>query len=205
MSSPILIVDTVGSITLYLELSSDGSPATGLTFADITADLRKAGAPAFVSKTLTALNFTELGAGFYELDLSATDTDTLGNMYVRIIGATVDTVLESVFIADETPTSVVTVQSIPSTSLFGFVYRPNGDPLPGVTVSARVLSMPTVLHPDEEALLIGTELTTVSTDSDGFFTISLVTGSEVDLFIPAANYRRTLQVPSSSQNLFSIP
>lgn len=203
MPCPILLQDTVGEVTFLLELSTDGSPATGLTFSDVTADLKKEGG-SFAAFTLTVANFTEIGAGFYAIDLATTDTDTLGNMYLRISGATISTALVTAFVAATAPTNPTAPLSVPLTALFGYVTGADGAPLVGISVGARVLASPAVLHPSEEALVLGTSLVTVNTDSGGFFTISLVTGAEVDFFIPAANYRRTLRVPGTSQNVFSI-
>jgi len=72
-------------------------------------------------------------------------------------------------------------------------------------VSARILAQPTILHPQSEGMILSTGLVTALTDVDGFFTISLVAGAQVDVFIPASGYRRTLTVPASSVNLFDIP
>lgn len=204
MSCPILLQSVAGAVTFLLELSSDGSPATGLTFADVTADLRKEGG-SFASFTLTALNFVELGAGFYEISLATTDTDTLGNLYLRLSGATIKTALVTAYIAETAPVNPTSPVSVPTTVLFGYVNGVDGSPLYGASVSARILASPSVQHPAEEALVLGTGLVTVKTDAAGFFTISLVTGAEVDLFIPSAGYRRTLLVPATSQNVFSIP
>ena len=203
MSCPILLQNTAGAVTFLLELN-DGSPATGLTFADVTADLRKEGG-SFAAMTLTALNFIELGSGFYEIVLATGDTDTLGNLYLRVQGATIQTTLATAFVAESTPVNPTAPQSVPLTALFGYVVKPDGSPSAGASVSARILASPSVIHPSSEGLVLETGLVTAKTDAAGFFTISLLTGAEVDVTIPSANYRRTLQVPATSQNLFSIP
>lgn len=202
-STPILLQDNTGSVSFFLE-DSDGDPVTGLTDADVTADLKKSGG-SFASFALSGGNFTEIGLGFYEIDLAAADTDTLGNLYLRLSGPLFKSTLVSAFVAESVPVNPTTPISIPKTDLFGYVYQSNGEPASNVSVSARVLVQPTLLNPSGEAVAIKTELVTVKTDSDGYFIISLLTGADVDVFIPSVNYRRTLQVPASSQNLFSIP
>lgn len=205
MSCPILLQDTTGSVTLYLTQSSDDTEATGLTHSDVSVDLKKSDESSFSAKSLDGTNFTEIGDGFYELDLTASDLDTLGNLYIRVTGATINTALETVFVAESTPVNPTSPLSIPQTSLFGYIYDAEGSPVVGASVSARVLAQPSVLYSGAEGLALATALATAKTDNDGFFTISLVTGSSIDVFIPAVNYRRTLTVPGTSQNLFDIP
>lgn len=150
-------------------------------------------------------NFTDFGGGFYEVDLSATDTDTEGSLDIRFTGPTIQTNLISAFVQDSGAATPTATQPPPLTSLFGFIYSSSGEPIYGASVSARVLSQPTLLHPDEEGMAISRRLVTAKTGSDGFFSISLIAGSQIDIFIPSVNYRRTITVPSSTTNLFSIP
>jgi hypothetical protein len=202
--TPILISDSAGSLTVYLETTA-GAPATGLTDTDVTADLRKEGAGSFSSHTLTPSNFTELGGGFYEIDVAAADTSALGNLYLRIQGGTIKTTLAVSFVVDSDPINPPTITPPSIVAIFGYIYGPDAEPVVGVGVTARILGSPTVLHPGNEGLAIGQELVTSATDSDGFFTINLISGTSVDLFISAARFRRTFVVPSSSANLFDIP
>lgn len=204
MSCPILLQSTVSSITVYLELAAGGA-ATGLTFSDVSVDLKKEGAGSFSAKVLDGTNFTEVGGGTYQLTFTTTDTDTLGNLYVRITGATISTVLQTVFIAESTPTVASSSLTIPTTNIFGYITSTDGTPLAGASVSARTLAVPSVGTSGGEGYVSDQSLITAKTDSDGYFVIALVTGATVDLFIPAAGYRRTFDVPSSSTNLFDIP
>lgn len=203
MSCPIVLQSTASSITIYLETTA-GAAATGLTFSDVSCDLKKEGAGSFSAKTLSGANFTEVGGGTYALTFTTSDTDTLGNMYVRITGATINTVLQSVFIAEATPTVASSALTIPTTNMFGYVVGSDGSPLAGAAVSARVLATPSVGTSGGEGYVSDTTLQTAKTDSDGYFVMSLVTGAQVDFFIPAANYRRTFTVPTSSTNVFDL-
>lgn len=150
-------------------------------------------------------DWTELGAGFYELDLTAADTDTLGSFAVRVTGTTIRSSLETATVVVATPSSPTPSQTVPTTTLFGYLYDAEGEPLVGASIGVRVLSQPTVLHPGTEGLVVSTGLVSTETDSTGYFTVTLVAGTAVDVFIPAANYRRTITVPSTSSNLFDIP
>ena len=313
MTTPILLKDTAGSVTAFLERASDGSAATGLTASDIQVDVKKAGASSFSSKSLvdpasatadigagadgtvtttvdtpglggnaftievvvpggtsalsaalvgtvltvdldviagvpndpantaaliaTAIslevgitaaasgtgadsisaaegpttftggldgNLREFSLGYYEIDLTATETDTEGNLDIRITGPVIRTQLITGFVAIVAPANPIATQPPPLTALFGFVFKADGTPAQDAAVSAKILAMPTVLHPQTEGMVLGTGLVTVKTDVDGFFSISLVSGAQVDVFIPSSNYRRTLTVPSSTTNLFDI-
>ena len=202
--TPILIQNSAGSVIVYVE-DLTGSPATGLADTDVTADIKKAGAGSFSSHTLSPTNWTELSGGFYEVDLASTDTDVLGDLYLRVQGATIRTALVVSYIVASAPVNPPSVTPPSAVAIFGYVYDPDSQPVAGVTVSARILGSPTVLHPGTEGLAITQDLVTVETDSDGFFSISLISGVSVDLTISAARYRRTFIVPSISTNLFDIP
>ena len=203
MSSTILLQDTAGSVTVYLELSA-GGPATGLTDTDVLVDTKKEGETSFTSKPLTVSNFVEVGGGTYSISLSATDTDVLGNLYLRVTGASIETSLVTAYVAATVPVNPTSSLSINTTSLFGYIVDIQGNPISGASVSARVLATPSIGSSTEEYIKSDT-LVSAKSDTDGFFTITLITGSQIDIYIPSAGYRRTIQVPSASTNLFDIP
>ncbi len=203
-SCPIFVQDSTGSITLYLELTADGSAATGLTFADITADLKKEGG-AFTPMVLDGVNFTETGGGFYQLDLAAADNDTLGNSQVRVSGATIRTTLLSAFIAEVVPTSPTTTPAPPKTAIFGFIKDADGAPVNNATVSVKILSTPYINSAGDDGILITDGLIIAKTDVAGFFSIDLITGAIVEAFISSASYRKSFTVPVASTNLFDLP
>lgn len=314
MTTPTLLKDTAGSLTLYLEHASDGSPHTGLDASTLSVDIKKAGAASFNAMTLvdpasadadigsgadgtvtttvdtpgvggnswtievvvpagtsplsvavvgmaitvsldvtggvpnaaanTATlvaaaidaeagisavasgtgadslsvaegpttftggvdgNLTEFGSGFYELDLAATDTDVAGSLVVRWSGPTVRTGLLTAFIAETAPTSPISTQPPPLSALFGFIYDAQGVPVQNAAVSARVLSQPTILHPSVEGMALSSGLVTARSDVDGFFSLTVVAGAQIDLTIAAAGFRRTLTVPATATNVFDIP
>ncbi len=150
-------------------------------------------------------DFTDLGAGSYELDLSTSDTDTLGQFFIRFKGPNIRTVIITAMVVTAVAATPTPDLAIPTTTLFGYILDVAGIGVPGASVGVRTLSVPTVLHPTLEGLVITNDLLTVVTDDTGFFTIDLVTGSQIDLFIPVAGYRRTFTVPTASTNVFDIP
>lgn len=201
--TPILTQNNAGSITLYIETSA-GLPATGLVDTDVTADIKKPSG-AFVAHILTALNWTELSGGFYQVALALTDTDELGNLYLRVQGATIKTALAVALVVVSVPATPPTVTPPGTVTVFGYVYGVDAAPEVGIGVTARILGAPTVLHPGTDGLVIAQDPVQAVTDANGFFTLDLIAGTDVDIFISAASYRRTITVPSVSTNLFDLP
>lgn len=150
-------------------------------------------------------NFTHLGDGFYELDLTAADTNTLGSLYVRVTGGSIRTQIVAAYVAASNPEVPPTSPSLSTTTLFGFLKRADGTALSNASVSIRPLSQPTVLHSGTEGFGMSTETVSTRSDSTGYFAIEAASGVAVELTIPAINYRRTLIVPGSTANVFDIP
>lgn len=199
-----LIQNSVGSVTLYIT-GTAGAPALGLADTDVTADIKKQGAGSFSAHTLTPSNWTELSGGFYEVDFAAADTDTLGNLHLRVQGGTINTSLICAYVVVAAPVNPPTVTPPNTVAIFGYVYGVDASPVAGASVSAKILGSPTVLHPGSDGLAIEQGLVVGTTDSDGFFTLNLIAGVDADITISAARYRRTILVPSTSANLFDIP
>ncbi len=202
-STPILLQSAAATLTVYIETTA-GVAATGLTYASFTAGLQKAGAAGFTSFALTGVNFVEISSGFYSVSLVAGDTNVLGNLNLRLLGATTRTALITAYVA--TAASIVpdSTTAPTSTTLFGFVYDLSASPVVGAPVTARILSIPDIIMSGSDGVAISFDSVTVKTDAQGYFSLSLITGTSVDIRIPAASYSRTLVVPEANTNLFSI-
>lgn len=146
-------------------------------------------------------DFTDLGSGFYGIALSALYTDVLGSTYLRVSSPLARPSLEVVYITTSVASTPATITAPDITTLTGTILDQDGTARANVAVSALTLSTPSIIG----GVGVTTSLITEKTDSDGTFTLSLLTGSQVDIIIPAMNYRRTLTVPTTSQNLFEIP
>lgn len=145
-------------------------------------------------------DFTDMGGGYYSLVLSASNLNVAGNLYVRITGATIDPVLEAILVVDSIVPTPPVITPPNTTVIYGTVLKADGSPAIGASVSARPLSVPSIVS----GIAITTDLITAKTDSYGQFTLLLIEGSQVDVFIPSVNYRRTITVPASSADLFTI-
>lgn len=145
--------------------------------------------------------FINLGNGFYSLGLNATDTNTVGSLYLSLRGPGLRPSLEVVTIVASLPATPPVIDTPGTTLITGTVVSMGGNPSVNVSVSAKILSIPSIVA----GVAVTTETVYTKTDSNGQFILQLLTGAQVDIIIPAVNYRRTITVPSSSVNLFDIP
>ena len=181
-------------------LSKASLAVTGLTFADVTCEFSKAGG-AFAAKTLDGTNFTEIGNGVYTITFTAAELDTLGSFTIVVTGATIDqyTLFAEVVAAD----TVTSTASLETCVVSGHVANALGLPEVGASVSARVIGLPSI---EQSVAAVTDDLVTVTTNANGEFFITLIRLADVEVFIPAANYRKRLVVPNeASVKLFDIP
>lgn len=203
---PIFIKDAAATVVVYLE--QPGCTAlTGVVYTDIDVALRKEGG-SFTTKVLTVSDWTEVGFGYYELALSASDTDTAGSLLIRVArvaGPTFNTnVVSNTVITYVVPPSPVVIP-VPQVIIYGYLYNVFGSPVANASVQATVLGIPTIMHPGTEGLAVTNELLVETSDSSGYWTLSLIPGSQVEITIPSTGYRRSITVPATSTNLFDIP
>lgn len=85
--------------------------------------------------------------------------------------------------------------------LDGYIYDITGTPVNGASVSFCVLRLPTI-DENDQGILHQPFIT--MTNEDGYFSISLLDNTLVDVKIPSINYRRTLLVPETNSNLFDV-
>ena len=202
--SVILLQNQASNVAVYVE-DTAGDPALLLADTDVTVTISKDGGAYLPLNTpLSATSWTEVSGGWYSVDLEVEDTDTLGSLYLRVEGVGLKTSLTAALVSVAAP-SPGTSLAITTTSMFGYVLNVDGSAAAGAAVSARILAVPSVGTSGGEGYVQSEGLVTATADSSGFFTMELVTGAQVDFFIPSANYRRTFQVPSSSTNVFDLP
>lgn len=180
--------------------------------ADVTATASGTGADSLSSSegptSLTGGadgDFKDLSDGFYEIDLSTIDTDTLGALHVKVSGTTISSALVSGYVVEAPTSSASTSPTTPTlVPVFGYLLDAQGAPIVGASVVVYSLAQPLVVHPGSDGLVLGSDPIITQTDSQGFFSLDLVSGIQVDFAIPSANYRRTFTVPSTSTSVFDI-
>lgn len=202
MSTPILIQDQPTNVVVYLELTATGLGATGLTHDDVTCGIKKSSDPAFSVYVLDATNFTELDDGYYLVALTSVETTDTGSLYLRFSSTTTKATLIVANVVEEPAApSVPAAVVIPTTAIEGYIYNLDGTGRADITVAARILAQPTIV---DVGVALMPDVTIATTDSDGYFVLELLTGSQVEVQIPALNYRRTITVPASPANLFTL-
>lgn len=195
-----LIQNQINKLSVILT-TTGGLPATGLIFSDVVCQFSKNGA-SFSAKTLTSLIFLEVGFGYYTVEFSASDCNTLGHFVAIISGGTIAQSTTSAEVV--AAASASTVASIQTCTVTGHLVNGQGVPISDAAVSARILGLPTLVNTGVVGVGIGDDVVSVKTDSNGFFSLELARLVVFDVIIPEINYRRTLTVPNSaSVDLFT--
>lgn len=184
---------------LVVLLSKASVGVTGLVYTDVTAQYRKEGQSSFTAKVLTSLNFTEIGSGVYTIGFTSSELNTLGSFTVIVQGASIDqsTTIAQVIPATQASTAVV----LDTCTLTGHINDMQGNPQVGIAVSAQIVGMPSI---EQSLVALTDDLVSVLTDANGEFFLPLVRLADVEIFIPATNYKRRLTVPNAaSADLFT--
>jgi hypothetical protein len=203
-----ILLDTTAVSIIVPITKLDGTAFTGLLFSDVTAGIKKANASVFSVFTLTALNFTDVGGGYYKIDLTSADTNSIGLLYFRFSAVDAAPSLVTYNVAAAvTPVVPPTPPDVPVTNIiYGYIFDITGALIEDASVTARVLSSPMILHPGAAGIGVGGDIIFTRTDSAGMFELTLVANASVEISIPAIGYKRTITVPAGqSTNLFDIP
>ena len=141
----------------------------------------------------------ELGNGLYEIRFTATELNTAGVFLFKVAGADFQQYVgvAEVVALDDNDTEVATLQTC---VVSGHLLDLSGNPIEGAAVSARLIGLPQY---NQNTAYIKDELITVVTDSNGQWFLTLARLATVEIFISAANYRRTLVVPNVSSSILA--
>ena len=197
----VILQSTATNVTAFL--SSSTGAVTGLTSTDLTVSLKKEGASVFTPKVLAPTDIVEIGSGFYDIVLDTSDTDTLGNMYISVSGSLIDTTLLTgyVSLAASTPTPSTTLPINVST-LFGYLYDLQGNPVSSGSVVIKVLSSPVLVFSGNDIVALKNSVVSTKTDDSGYFSVDIATGVTVEVSIASASFRKSLLVTSGSVSVF---
>lgn len=192
MLGPVLTVGVPAEIVFALT-NSDGTPATGLTFASVLCQYLRAGDVSFTSKTLTSGNFVEKGNGFYGITfLASPDLAVEGEFVFSVYGAGLQASQNAAQLVSAASLIPTTPVAIPVCVVTANINSPNGEGIAGVTVVARMVGEPTI---ENNVALTGDTLT-ASTDDNGVFNLTLPRLAVVEITIARVNYRRIITVPN---------
>ena len=153
------------------------------------------------TETVALVDWVNVGVGVYSFLFSASELDQVGQftaVFTPTAGLQVVRELDIIYketLGTDPPSSPLVCR------VYGYITDLSGEPLERIGVSARVLALPDILSG------LGIQKDTVSsyTDSNGYFTVTIIQGATVDVAIPAINYRRTVLVPASEGvDLFSL-
>jgi hypothetical protein len=188
-----------------------GLPRTGILFNQIDVSYKKSTQSVFQAKVLIGSDFRENGSGVYEILFSNTDVNIIGSFLYVVNGnlllplPAIRQVIGQAVVQSSSTFTPGTI-SLPTNVLTGNLIDLAGQPLIGESVSARIMSAPTILGITPNIGGVATDIIATKTDSGGFFALEVLQRAVIDITIPVINYRRTLTVPSNSSNvLFDIP
>jgi hypothetical protein len=154
-----------------------------------------------VEETFGTTPWKEIGAGVYTVEFDAGNLDTIGVFVFKITGVAIVPHVAIVNIV-ENPADPESAGSTQTCVLTGTVLSLAGEPIPNAAVVARILGFPTIS--DNLAVLTDDPISTL-TDSNGNFELEITRGVFVDISIPLASYRRSIDVPNlATANLFLL-
>jgi len=140
-------------------------------------------------------------AGYYSILFKPSELDTLDIFVYGVTGAGFDDFSRTIDIVPRERIDSETAPSLSTCLIKGHILNLNGTPMQNISVGARLLSLPETLS----GVGVQDQVVSATTDSNGFFQITLAQSATVDVFIPAIGYRRTIVVPSTTlADLFEI-
>ena len=172
-------------------LQNVDTPVTGLLFLDVTVGVRKPTEVGFTDKTVTIDDWLEIGDGYYAVNLSETDTDTVGPLLVKVSGAGFDTV---VLEDDVDPIPFGSLVDNNICVLSGTIMDLGGDPKWQVPLMFRPVELPTAVN---GALITGDPIRTIC-DVYGNFYVMLLRNSKVLVEIERTAIRHIITIPDQS-------
>ena len=145
--------------------------------------------------------------GYYSILFTPSELDTLDQFlytiarYVPAAGPLVELFDRTVDVIKATSASTEPAPTLSTCIVKDHLLNLSGVPLQNAGVSARLLALPAIIS----GVGVDNQIVATKTDANGFFQLTLIQGSTVDIIIPEIGYRRTIVVPATtSANLFEI-
>lgn len=166
-------------------------PVTGVLFSQVAVSMRKTGTYAFAVKTLTALNWKEIGLGYYAVIWSEGDMGALGDFYYTVSqnGGPTFNYVEGHFSVDPVPLSTLVAPERCVVS--GNIIDIGGEVGTESWITFRIAKTPSV---SGASMIEGKIIRTVP-DVFGNFSVTLLRGKKVVVEIPQSGLKHTITVP----------
>jgi hypothetical protein len=173
------------------------APVEGILPADVDCKFRKQGQTAFQIKVLDSTSWKSLGDGYYVLQFSPVDMDTLGSFWFSIDGLAFDEQMQE-FTIESLPADIIAVP--PDVCLVsGVIIDAGGNALKDILVTAKGLAWPY----KSNANILADSFVDVRTDYLGQFQMRLVRGAKVLLEVEKTGIRAQVTVPDAASVLLS--
>lgn len=186
-----MLQGTIVERTVYLTML--GTPIPGILPNQVTCKYRKEqAAPTLVTKTLISGTWMDLGGGYYVIQFSAAEMDTVGTFFFTLSSTSFDN-----FLFDEFEIEPV-VAPLPSPIppgmcvVTGTVKDVGGHIPVGARISVRPISFP-IRAGDN---IVNSDLVYSYPDSLGNFTLNIMQGATVIVEIERTAIRAQITVPA---------
>lgn len=166
-------------------------PVEGVTYDEVSLQIRKNGEAEFSVRTLLETEWLEIGFGFYALRFAGTDFDTLGELRYVLSGPSFDTHSDA-FDVDPAPIAYETAP--PQCIVSGNLVDIGGNPLQQSRVHFQPRNVPG--KTDGGSIIAAGDISVLS-DVYGNFAVRLIRESKVLVTMPDAGIRILIEVPDA--------
>jgi len=197
---------TSGQQTYYQDASSErtvllslaGTPVSGILPANVICKIKKTDQTAFTTKVLTALNWVNLGSGYYSIRFSAEDMSRTGSFVYTLTGVGFDNFAYDEFVILPSPNTVekdicvVTGQIVDIRSV-------------NSTVPIKVSMRPVEFPAKYKNKMVAAATIYTYLDSEGKFSLSILRGVICIVEIPRVGIKHQITIPDvATADLISL-
>lgn len=167
-------------------------PVTGVLFSQAAVEMRKTGVYSFAVKTLTALNWKEIGLGYYAIIWSEGDMSALGSFVFTaqgIDGGPSFNYVSGQF--DIEPQPLSTLIAPERCVVSGNIIDIGGEVGTESWITFRIAKTPSI----SGASMVEGKIVRTVPDVFGNFSVTLLRGKKVVVEIPQSGLKHTITVP----------
>jgi hypothetical protein len=189
------------SVEIFFQMvnSTTQVGVTGLLYSNLTLATRRPGGSGLTVRTILAPDLTEIGGGYYLLNLPVAETALLGTLVYRITAASASPAYGSMQVD---PQPLAFLQSPTMCVVTGNIVQLGGAVADATQITFRAQHLP-AQGPNQS--LISSKLLTTWSDAVGNFSVALLRGATVHVEVPDCGLRGQFVVPQlSSQTLTAL-